>query len=228
MQGAGAYWTSTLGSESSAAYDIDFDGGGFYIDDAHSGSEISRSRARNVRAVYGNQTSPQPSDQPSDQPRDSEGFKYINDFTYIKDLSDYVGSGNHCYLTNCSQHENGNIIKANVFCVENFYGVSEGQSYANMNMYADKGLTTRLGEFNFCWAFYSATFYLSSSRADLFFVDAYDTMEIGESKQLTFTDGTVYTFTVLDKIVSNTNSKKKLVFSVDRPLYFGGNDNGSK
>ena len=218
MGGAGAYWTSTLGSDICTAFDIDFDGGGFYIDD-NIACDLPRSVARNVRAVYDNQT--------PTQARDSEGFKYIYDFTYVSNISDYEGSGGNYHLTNCTQHEDGNIIKANIFCVENFYGVSEGQSWANMNVFADKDLTTKLGEFNFCWGWYLVSIYGENDELEFSFTEAYNTMEIGESKQLTYSDGTVYTFTLLDKIVSSINSEKKLVFSVDRPLYFGGNKNGS-
>ena len=169
-----------------------------------------------------------------DQTRDSEGFKFINDFTYVGDMSDYAGSGSYCYFTNCSQHEDGNVIKANVFCVENFYGVSEGQSYATFPIFADKEATKKIGEFNFCSSFYCVAFYgvygesgPTFNSTDFYFVKAYNTMEIGETKQFSLWDGTVYTITLLDKIVSNQNSDKKLVFSVDRPLYFGGDNNGS-
>ena len=171
---------------------------------------------------------------PNDQTRDSEGFKFINDFTYVGDMSDYAGSGSYCYFTNCSQHEDGNVIKANVFCVENFYGVSEGQSYATFPIFADKEATKKIGEFNFCSSFYCVAFYgvygesgPTFNSTDFYFVEAYNTMEIGETKQFSLWDGTVYTITLLDKIVSNQNSDKKLVFSVDRPLYFGGDNNGS-
>lgn len=162
---------------------------------------------------------------------DSEGFKYVNEFSYVKDISNYVANYDESYFTDCTQHiTDASIMKANVFCVENFYGLSENQSYGRMNIYADKDLTTKIGEFNFCWAFYSVWLFVSAPNQGyerFYFVDAYDNMAIGETKQLRYLDGTTYTITLLDKIASSINSQKKLVFSVDRPFYFGGNDNAS-
>ena len=155
---------------------------------------------------------------------DSEGFKYINEFTYVKDISDYSGTNPDWYsFVNCSQHADGNVIKANVFCVEQFYGRSEGQSYARLLMYGDKDANDKIGEFDFCWGWYSLYFFKAND--DFNFVDAYDNMEVGESKQFN-SDGIVYTLTLLDKIISNSNNEKKIVFSFDRPIYFGGDYNG--
>lgn len=159
----------------------------------------------------------------SEGDRDSEGFKYINDFTYIKDLSDYTGTYSNCSFVNCTQHEDGNIIKANVFCVEKFYGRGEGQSYAHFRMYRDKNANDKIGEFDFCWGWYSFNF---DNDDDFHFVDVYDNMEVGTSKQFN-SDGIIYTLTLLDKIISDSNDEKKIIFSFDRPIYFGGDNNGN-
>ena len=162
---------------------------------------------------------------------DLEGFKYINEFSYVKDISNYVAKSDNSYFTDCTQHvTDAGIMKANVFCVENFYGLSESQSFGRMNIYADKDLTTKIGEFNFCRDFYSVWLFVSAPGQGyerFYFVDAYDNMAIGSTKQLRYLDGTSYTITLLDKIASSTNSQKKLVFSVDRPFYFGGKENAS-
>lgn len=53
MDGAGAYWTSTLSRRDAlGAYNIDFDGGSFYIDDLNGVGGDGRPEGRSVRAVY--------------------------------------------------------------------------------------------------------------------------------------------------------------------------------
>ena len=155
---------------------------------------------------------------------DSEGFSYINEFAYVKDISNYAGSGDNCYFTDCTQHITApGKMKANVFCVENFYGVSEGQSYAHIRVYGNQDVDTEIGQFNFCWGWYK----LNIDGHDFQFVDAYDNMAIGDTRQLACGNDMVYTITLLDKIASDVNSKKKLVFSINHPLYFGGGKDGS-
>ncbi len=154
---------------------------------------------------------------PSDEV-DDEGFRYINDFTYVKDISDCT-SGTRSSFTNATQHLTlDNVLKANVFKVGQFYGRSEGQSWADMSVYGGKDATNKIGEFNFCWAWYS----IQIGDGVFGFVDAYDNMEIGETKQGTAEDGTVYTFTLLDKAIENGDNK--IVFCCDPPLYFGANN----
>lgn len=158
---------------------------------------------------------------------DAEGFSYISDFTYAKDLITYSTSSSEGGFYS-SQHEDGlNMLKANVFCVERFYGLDEGQSFADFDMYQDMSLTP-LGQFNFCWDWYGIRMNEGGGGKEMFdFVKAYNQMSIGDTKKITVNNGVVYTFTLLDKIVSSNDSQKKIIFSVDRPLYFGGNKNGS-
>ena len=158
---------------------------------------------------------------------DDEGFRYIKEFTYVRDISDYTGSGLYNWFVNATQHiTETDILKANVFKVGQFYGRSEGQSYAHFKLYGDRNLDNCLGEFNFAWAWYKLCIGESDSGDNEFsFVDAYDNMAIGDTRQFTDAEGNSYTITVLGKGVEDGD--EKLTFCCDRPLYFGGVDNGS-
>ncbi len=155
---------------------------------------------------------------------DSEGFKYINEFTYVGNLISSSTSYGHGGFTS-SQNPSLGMLKANVFCVENFYGLNEGQSYADFDVYKSTSLE-KLGEFNFCWDWYRLSLGEGASKS-FDFTYVYDNMNVGDTKVITADEGTLYTFTLIDKIQSATNSNKKIVFSVDRPLYFGGSENGN-
>ena len=176
------------------------------------------SQARmNTITVYLNDGNSQPTKASSD----SEGFKYINEFTYASDLISSNGKGGF----SSTQNPSLGMLKANVFCVEKFYGLSEGQSYADFDVYKNTSLK-QIGQFNFCWDWYKVSLGEGSSKS-FDFKYAYNNMNIGDTKVITSDEGTVYTFKLIDKIQSTTDSKKKIVFSVDRPLYFGGSENGS-
>ena len=154
---------------------------------------------------------------------DAEGFHYINDFTYVRDLISYDGDCDDIEFYS-AQHPAGKL-KANVFCVENFYGLDEGQSCAHFNVFSDINTDERIGQFNFCWEWYSIM--LPDENQVFSFEYAYDYMAVGDTKQLTAEDGTTYTITIIDKVISSNDSQKKIIFSLDRPFYFGGNSNGS-
>ena len=151
---------------------------------------------------------------------DDEGFRYIKDFTYVRDISDYPNSGNWVPFTNATQHiTKTDILKANVFKVGQFYGRSEGQSYATFTIYGDMNLNNELGQFNFAWDWYK--FNIGTSENNEFsFVNAYDNMAIGDTQQFTDTKGNIYTITVLGKSVEDGD--EKLTFCSDRPIYIGG------
>ena len=152
---------------------------------------------------------------------DDEGFRYIKEFTYVKDISDYTGSGVNASLTNATQHiTETDILKANVFKVGQFYGRSEGQSYAHFHIYSDRNLDYFLGEFDFAWGWYS----IGINEQMFSFVDAYDNMAIGDTQQITDSEGNTYTITVLGKGVEDGD--EKLTFCCDRPIYFGGDGQG--
>ena len=127
---------------------------------------------------------------------DAEGFSYISDFTYAKDLITYSTSSSEGGFYS-SQHEDGlNMLKANVFCVERFYGLDEGQSCADFDMYQDMSLTP-LGQFNFCWDWYGVRMTEGGGGKEMFdFVKAYNQMSIGDTKKITVSNGVVYTFTL--------------------------------
>lgn len=161
------------------------------------------------------------SSQPVTSGIDSEGFAYISDFTYASDLISYDGAGGFSSIQNPSL----SMLKANVFCVEDFYGLSEGQSFADFDVYKNTSLV-KLGEFNFCWKWYRLSLGEGSSKS-FDFTYAYDNMNVGDTKVITSDEGTIYTIKLIDKVQSTIDSKKKIAFSVDRPLYFGGIKNGS-
>ncbi len=157
---------------------------------------------------------------------DEEAFAYITEFTYVKDLADaqrgYNGDENNCSFINCTQRANHEgTIKANVFCVENFYGTG-GKTYCHMFYYGglpNKNGNSSKGQFNFCMDWYGIG---GSETSKFSFQDAYANMEIGQTA--TITGG--YTVTILDKVTSENEAQRKLIFSVDHPLYFGGGTDG--
>lgn len=181
-----------------------------------SGTLSSQARMQTITVYLNDNNS-----QPTSASADSEGFKYINEFTYASDLISSNGNGGF----SSTQNPSLGMLKANVFCVEKFYGLSEGQSYADFDVYKNTSLK-QIGQFNFCWDWYKVSLGEGSSKS-FNFTYAYDNMNIGDTKVITSDEGTVYTFKLIDKIQSTTDSKKKIVFSVDRPLYFGGSENGS-